>query len=62
MVKWSFFQYFGHFEALNNTTARKAIPHPNEQALRLDTAEVRRALRKVNPQKAVDPDNIPGLL
>nr|XP_043882686.1 uncharacterized protein LOC122769872 [Solea senegalensis] len=54
--------FFGRFEVLSNTPARRATPHPDEQALRLETTDVRRALRKVNAQKASGPDNIPGRL
>ena len=52
--------YFGRFEARNHTPARKSPPHPDEQALRLETAEVRRTLSRVNARKATGPDNIPG--
>ena len=31
--------HFGRCEALNTTTARKYVPHPDEQPLSLDTAE-----------------------
>lgn len=53
-------KHFGRFEALNTTTARKSIPRLDEQPLSLDTAEVRRTLRRVNTRKAAGPDNIPG--
>ncbi|KAK0155262.1 putative RNA-directed DNA polymerase from transposon BS [Merluccius polli] len=52
-------KYFGRFDVLNNSPARKSTPLPNEQALRLETADVRRTLRKVNARKAAGPDNIP---
>ena len=50
----------GRFEALNTTPARKSVPCPDEQPLSLETADVRRILRRVKPRKAVGPDNIPG--
>ena len=53
-------QFFGRFEELNTTPARKAIPHPDEQALRLETVDVQKTLRRVNARKAAGPDNIPG--
>ncbi len=52
--------YFGQFEALNNTPAAKATPQHDEQVLCLDPANVCRALRRINPRKAADPDQIPG--
>ncbi|CAG5884454.1 unnamed protein product [Menidia menidia] len=52
--------FFGRFEELNSNPARKATPHPDEQALRLETSAVRKVLRKVNARKAAGPDNIPG--
>lgn len=52
--------FLGRFEALNCTPAGKAVPHWDEKALCLDTADVRRTLRRVNTRKAPGPDNIPG--
>ena len=52
--------YFGRFEALNNTPASKGIPHCEEKALSLDIVDVRRSLKGVNARKATGPDNIPG--
>ncbi|KAF7665898.1 hypothetical protein LDENG_00128220 [Lucifuga dentata] len=53
-------KYFGQFEALNDAPVRKTIPHPGEQALSLDVADVRGTLRRINTRKAAGPDNIPG--
>lgn len=52
--------FFGRFEALNCTPAGKAVPHWDEKALCLDTADVQRTLTGVNTQKALGPDDIPG--
>ncbi|KAK3539377.1 hypothetical protein QTP70_003864 [Hemibagrus guttatus] len=52
--------FYAQFEAQNNIAARKTIPPPNNQALCLSTADVRRTLCRVNPQKFAGPDNIPG--
>ncbi|KAK3533136.1 hypothetical protein QTP70_008808 [Hemibagrus guttatus] len=41
-------------------TARKTIPPLEDQVLCLTTANVRQTPRRVNPRKAVGPDNIPG--
>lgn len=38
--------YFGHFEALNNTSARKSVPHSDEEVLSLNITAVRRTLKK----------------
>lgn len=53
-------KYFGRFEAFNNTPARKGIPHYDEQAISLDTVDVRRTLKGVNTQKAACSYNILG--
>ena len=55
-------KYFGRSEVLNTTPAEKSTPRPDEQILCLDTADVRRTLRRVNTRKAAGPDNIPGRL
>lgn len=44
------------------TLERKAAAHPDEQAVRLETTAVLKALKKVNTLKAAGPDNIPGWL
>lgn len=52
--------FYARFEAMNNMQAHKSIPTPEEQALRLDPADMRRTLSRVDPRKAAGPDNIPG--
>nr|XP_055074620.1 uncharacterized protein LOC129454148 [Misgurnus anguillicaudatus] len=52
--------FYARFEAMNSTRAHKSTPTPEEQALHLDPADVRRTLSRVNPRKAAGPDNIPG--
>ena len=52
--------FYARFEAKNDVVAEKNIPSPDEQVLRLTTAEVKKSLRRVNPRKAAGPDNIPG--
>ncbi|KAK3527264.1 hypothetical protein QTP86_018628 [Hemibagrus guttatus] len=52
--------FYARFEAQNDMTARKTIPPPEDQVLCLTTADVRKTLCRVNPQKAAGPDNIPG--
>ncbi|KAI4806258.1 hypothetical protein KUCAC02_017091 [Chaenocephalus aceratus] len=42
-------KHFVRFEALNNTTAMKAVPKQGEQRLRLDTAEVSSSLLVYTP-------------
>ena len=49
-----------HFGRFDTTPARKSVPHLGEQPLSLDTAVVRRTLRKVNTRKAAGLDDIPG--
>ncbi|KAK3508072.1 hypothetical protein QTP70_012309 [Hemibagrus guttatus] len=53
-------EFYAQFEAQNNVAARKTIPPPNDQVLCLSTADVKRTLCRVNPQKSAGPDNIPG--
>lgn len=48
------------FEALNSSPAEKAAPPPDEKALCLAPADVRRTLSRVKIHKASGPDNIPG--
>ncbi|KAK3548641.1 hypothetical protein QTP70_015935 [Hemibagrus guttatus] len=52
--------FYARFEAQNNVKARKTIPPPNDQVLCLSTADKKRNLCRVNPQKSAGPDNIPG--
>ncbi|GAA6103465.1 uncharacterized protein LOC118803541, partial [Tachysurus ichikawai] len=52
--------FYAQFEVQNNVTPRKTIPPPDDQVLCLSTANMRRSLCRVNPQKAAGPDNIPG--
>uniref|UniRef100_A0A3B5PZ90 Reverse transcriptase domain-containing protein n=1 Tax=Xiphophorus maculatus TaxID=8083 RepID=A0A3B5PZ90_XIPMA len=52
--------FFGRLEALNSTPAKKTVPHQEEDPLCLDTADVLKTLKRVNPRKAPGPDNIPG--
>jgi len=40
--------FFGGFEALNSTSAVKAVPRQDEKALCLNTVDVRRPQRRVN--------------
>ncbi len=44
----------------NDTPAQKLPTPPNDQALCLSAADVRKTLSRINPQKAAGPDNIPG--
>ncbi|KAK3574279.1 hypothetical protein QTP86_004378 [Hemibagrus guttatus] len=52
--------FYARFEARNDVTARKIIPPQEDQMLCLATADVRKTLCRINPQKAAGPDNIPG--
>uniref|UniRef100_A0A3B1K1K8 Reverse transcriptase domain-containing protein n=1 Tax=Astyanax mexicanus TaxID=7994 RepID=A0A3B1K1K8_ASTMX len=52
--------HFARFEALNNTPAKKTTPHPGEQVLRLDPADVQNTLKRINIRKSPGPDQIPG--
>ncbi|KAK3537916.1 hypothetical protein QTP70_024569, partial [Hemibagrus guttatus] len=52
--------FYAQFEAQNDVKARKTIPPPEDQVLCLTTADVRKTLCRINPQKAAGPDNIPG--
>ncbi|KAK3556436.1 hypothetical protein QTP70_008279 [Hemibagrus guttatus] len=52
--------FYTRFEAQNKVAARKTIPPPNDQVLCVSTADVRRTLWRVNPQKSAEPDNIHG--
>ncbi|KAK3551103.1 hypothetical protein QTP70_013026 [Hemibagrus guttatus] len=51
--------FYAQFEAQNNVAERKTIPPPNEQVLCLSTADVKRTLCRVDPQKSAGPDSIP---
>ncbi len=44
----------------NDTPAQKLPTPPNNQALCLSAADVRKTLSRINPRKAAGPDNIPG--
>ncbi len=44
----------------NDTPAQKLPTPPNDQALCLSAADVRKTLSRINPRKAASPDNIPG--
>ncbi|KAK3553565.1 hypothetical protein QTP70_004562 [Hemibagrus guttatus] len=52
--------FYARFEAQTDVTARKSIPPPEDQVLCLTTADVRKTLSGVNPQRSAGPDNIPG--
>ncbi len=45
---------------LNETPAQKLPTPPNDQALCLSPADVRKTLSRINPRKSAGPDNIPG--
>ncbi len=51
---------YSRFEMQNDTPAQKLPTPPNDQALCLSSADVRKTLSRINPRKAVGPDNIPG--
>ncbi len=44
----------------NDTSAQKLPTPPNDQALCLSPADVRKTLSRINPRKAAGPHNIPG--
>ncbi len=48
------------FEMQNDTPAQKLPTPPNDRALCLSPADVRKTLSRINPRKAAGPDNIPG--
>ncbi len=52
--------FYSRFEMQSDTPAQKLPTPPNDQALCLSPADVRKTLSRINPQKAVGPDNIPG--
>ncbi len=52
--------FYSQFEMQNDTPAQKLPTPPNDQALCLSPADVRMTLSRINPCKAVGPDNIPG--
>ncbi|XP_051785665.1 uncharacterized protein LOC127528786 [Erpetoichthys calabaricus] len=52
--------FYAWFKKQNDVAARKTISPPNNQVLLLTTANMRKPLCKVNPQKAARPDNISG--
>ncbi len=52
--------FYSRFEMQNDTPAQKPPTPPNDQALCLSPANVRKSLSRINPRKAAGPDNIPG--
>ncbi len=52
--------FYSRFETQNYIYAQKLLTPPNDQALCLSPAAVRKTISKINPRKAVGPDNIPG--
>ncbi len=52
--------FYSRFEMQNDTPAQKLPTPPNDQALCLSPADVRKTLSRINPRKAAGPDNIPG--
>ncbi len=52
--------FYSRFEMQNDTPAQKLPTPPNDQALCLSAADVRKTLFRINPRKAAGPDNIPG--
>ncbi len=52
--------FYSRFEMQNDTPAQKLPTPPNDQALCLSAADVRKTLSRINPRKAAGPENIPG--
>ncbi len=52
--------FYSRFEMQNDTPAQKLPTPPNDQALCLSPADVRKTLSRINPRKAAGPDNITG--
>ncbi len=52
--------FYSWFEMQNDTPAQKLPTPPNDQALYLSPADVRKTLSRINPRKAAGPDNISG--
>ncbi len=52
--------FYSRFEMQNDTPAQKLPTPPNDQALCLSPANVRKTLSRINPRKAAGPANIPG--
>ncbi len=52
--------FYSWFEMQNDTPAQKLPTPPNDQALCLSPADVKKTLSRINPRKAAGPDNIPG--
>lgn len=52
--------FYALFEAQNDTVVRRITPPPDKKGLCFSTDNVRKTLRRVNPWKAMGPDNIPG--
>ncbi len=53
-------EFYARFEMQNDKPAQKLPTPPNDQVLCLSPVDVRKTLSRVNPRKAVGPDNIPG--
>ncbi|KAL0202538.1 hypothetical protein M9458_000556, partial [Cirrhinus mrigala] len=53
-------EFYARFDIQNDTPAQKLPTLPNNQAVCLSPADVRKTLSRVNPRKAAGPDNIPG--
>ncbi len=51
--------FYSRFEMQNDTPGQLPTP-PNDQALCLSPADIRKTLSRINPLKAAGPDNIPG--
>ncbi len=52
--------FYSRFEMQNDTPTQKLPTPPNDQALCLSPADVRKTLSWINPRKAAGPENIPG--
>ncbi len=50
--------FYSRFEMQNDTPAQKLPTPPNDRALCLSPADVRKTLSRINPRKAAGPDNI----
>ncbi|KAL0161701.1 hypothetical protein M9458_045426, partial [Cirrhinus mrigala] len=53
-------EFYAQSEMQNDTPEQKLPTPPNNQALCLSPADVRKTLSRVNPRKAAGPGNIPG--
>ncbi len=54
--------FYSRFEMQNDTPAQKLPTPPNDQALCLSAADVRKTLSRINPRKAAGPDSIKTVL